>query len=379
MTNSIFKLEAITSTTSARAGIINTDHGIIETPFFMPVGTYGAVKTFSSEEIKLLPSNILLSNTYHLYLRPGTNILQSAGGLHKFMNWENAILTDSGGFQIFSLEGFRKISEEGVTFRSHLDGSEHHFTPETIIDIQRSIGSDFMMMLDVCPAGNADQKTWIDALEITTKWAKRGMQHYKNTKPLYGHQQILIPIIQGGTDKELRIQSANEICNLDANAYAIGGLAVGEPKPKMLKVVEIMNDILPSNKPRYLMGVGTPSDLIRNIARGIDMFDCVMPTRNARNSQLFTLDGKINIRNAKYKQDFSVIDENSKSILSKKYTKAYLHHLFRTQEVLALRIASQHNLHFYINLMKDARHHILNDSFEKWANSFLSRYEGETL
>ena len=379
MTNSIFKLEAITSTTSARAGIINTDHGIIETPFFMPVGTYGAVKTFSSEEIKLLPSNILLSNTYHLYLRPGTNILQSAGGLHKFMNWENAILTDSGGFQIFSLEGFRKITEEGVTFRSHLDGSEHHFTPERIIDIQRSIGSNFMMMLDVCPAGNADQKTWIDALEITTKWAKRGMEHYKNTKPLYGHQQILIPIIQGGTDKELRIQSANEICSLDANAYAIGGLAVGEPKPKMLKVVEIMNDILPSNKPRYLMGVGTPSDLIRNIARGVDMFDCVMPTRNARNSQLFTLDGKINIRNAKYKQDFSVIDENSKSILSKKYTKSYLHHLFRTQEVLALRIASQHNLHFYINLMKDARHHILNDSFEKWANSFLSRYEGETL
>ncbi len=373
MTDSIFKLEAITSTTSARAGIINTDHGIIETPFFMPVGTYGAVKTFSSEEIKLLPSNILLSNTYHLYLRPGTNILQSAGGLHKFMNWENAILTDSGGFQIFSLEGFRKISEEGVTFRSHLDGSEHHFTPETIIDIQRSIGSDFMMMLDVCPAGNADQKTWIDALEITTKWAKRGMQHYKNTKPLYGHQQILIPIIQGGTDKELRIQSANEICNLDANAYAIGGLAVGEPKPKMLKVVEIMNDILPSNKPRYLMGVGTPSDLIRNIARGIDMFDCVMPTRSGRTGLAFTWNGRINIKNNKYQNDNSPLDKKCKNFNLNKYSKNYLNHLFNTNEILGSMLLTLNNINFYQELMSEIRKNIQKGTFNEFHDEYIDK------
>ena len=379
MKKQIFNLQATTSTTSARAGIISTDHGEIQTPFFMPVGTYGAVKTFSSEEIEMLPSDILLSNTYHLYLRPGTEILEAAGGLHKFMNWDGAILTDSGGFQIFSLEGFRKISEDGVTFRSHLDGSKHHFTPERIIDIQRSIGSDFMMMLDVCPSGDADRKTWIDALEITTRWAKRGMEHYRNTESIYGYHQVLIPIVQGGTDEELRKQSASELCELDAEGYAIGGLAVGEPKPKMLSTVEVMNEQLPKDKPRYLMGVGTPADLVRNVARGIDMFDCVMPTRNARNSQIFTFDGKMNIRNAQYREDFSPIDETSTSPYSVKYTKAYLHHLFRTQEVLGLRIASQQNLHFYIALMKKMREEIINDSFETWANNFLLKYEGELL
>ena len=379
MKKQIFKLEATASTTSARAGTISTDHGDVQTPFFMPVGTYGAVKTFSSEEIKLLPSKILLSNTYHLYLRPGTEILEAAGGLHKFMNWDGAILTDSGGFQIFSLEGFRKISEDGVTFRSHLDGSKHHFTPEKIVDIQRSIGSNFMMMLDVCPPGDADRQTWIDALETTTRWAKRGMEHYRNTDPIYGHHQVLLPIVQGGTDEELRRRSASELCELDADAYAIGGLAVGEPKPEMLATVEVMNDELPKDKPRYLMGVGTPADLVRNVARGVDMFDCVMPTRNARNSQIFTFEGKMNIRNAQYRNDFSLIDETSTSPYSIKYTKAYLHHLFRTQEVLGLRIASQQNLHFYIVLMKKMREEIMNDTFEKWANEFLLKYEGEPL
>ena len=302
MKKQIFKLEATTSTTSARAGIISTNHGDVKTPFFMPVGTYGAVKTFSSEEVKILPSDILLSNTYHLYLRPGTKIIEQAGGLHKFMNWDGAILTDSGGFQIFSLEGFRKISNDGVTFRSHLDGSQHHFTPELIVDIQRSIGSDFMMMLDVCPSGDADHKTWIDALETTTRWAKRGMEHYLNSEPIYGHHQVLLPIVQGGTDEELRRRSAGELCELDADAYAIGGLAVGEPKFKMLSTVEVMNNELPKNKPRYLMGVGTPADLVKNVARGVDMFDCVIPTRNARNSQIFTFNGKMNIRNAKYEK-----------------------------------------------------------------------------
>ena len=379
MTKEIFKIEASASTTSARAGILKTDHGNVPTPFFMPVGTYGAVKTQSSAEIAELPSNILLSNSYHLYLRPGTKILEQAGGLHQFMNWNGTILTDSGGFQIFSLEGFRKISEDGVTFRSHLDGSEHHFTPERIVDIQRSIGSDMMMMLDVCPAGDADRKTWIEALETTTRWAKRGMDHYRNTEPMYDYHQLLLPIVQGGTDVELRKRSAGDLVELDADAYAIGGLAVGEPKSEMLETVEIMDAELPKGKPRYLMGVGTPADLVRNVARGVDMFDCVMPTRNGRNGQLFTRQGKMNIRNANYKDDFSPIDALSTSTMSQSYTKAYLHHLVKTNEVLGLRIATDHNLRFYINLMATMRQEILSDNFENWASAFLSDYDGGNL
>ncbi|SVC73091.1 uncharacterized protein METZ01_LOCUS325945, partial [marine metagenome] len=273
--------------TSARSGILKTDHGEIQTPFFMPVGTYGTVKTQSSQEILALPSSILLSNTYHLYLRPGTEILSEAGGLHRFMNWDGAILTDSGGFQIYSLESYRKISESGVTFRSHLDGSEHHFTPEKIVDIQRIIGSDFMMMLDICPPGDADHEIWVNALETTTKWAKRSMKQFHETDSLYGYQQVLIPIVQGGTDKKLRRQAASELCELNAEAYAIGGLAVGESKSERLETVEWMDEFLPKDKPRYLMGVGTLTDLIESVSRGVDMFDCVMPTRNARNGQLF--------------------------------------------------------------------------------------------
>ena len=372
----IFKLEKSCNDTSARAGTLSTDHGSIQTPFFMPVGTYGAVKTQSSEEIKQLPSSILLSNTYHLFLRPGTKIIEQAGGLHKFMNWNGAILTDSGGFQIFSLKGFREITEDGVTFQSHLSGEKHHLTPEIVIDIQRSIGSDFLMMLDVCPPGDSDQKTWIEALETTTRWAKRGMEHYQNTKPLYGHRQILLPIIQGGTIPELRKRSAKELIELDADAYAIGGLAVGEPKPKLLDITELTASLLPKEKSRYLMGVGTPADLVRCVARGIDMFDCVMPTRNARNGQLFTLNGKVNIRNSKYKADFSAIDDTGFAPMSTQYSKSYLHHLFKTNEVLGLRIATQQNLRFYVYLMAEMRKAILNESFRQWANEFLFGYDG---
>ena len=372
----IFNLEKSCSDTSARAGTLSTNHGAIQTPFFMPVGTYGAVKTQSSEEIETLQSSILLSNTYHLFLRPGTEILEKAGGLHKFMNWNGAILTDSGGFQIFSLQGFRDITEGGVTFQSHLDGTRHHLTPESVVDIQRSIGSDFMMMLDVCPPGDADHKTWIEALETTTRWAKRGMDHYQNTEPLYGHRQIIIPIIQGGTNPELRKRSAEELIELDADAYAVGGLAVGEPKPKMLETTELMGEILPIEKSRYLMGVGTPADLVRCVARGIDMFDCVMPTRNARNGQIFTLNGKINIRNSKYKSDFSPIDYTGFAPMSEQYSKSYLHHLFKTNEVLGLRIATQQNLRLYIYIMVEMRKAIINDKFKSWANDFLFHYDG---
>ena len=372
--SNIFTITHSDSNTYARSGIINSDHGSIKTPFFMPVGTYGAVKTQSSQEILNLPSSVLLSNTYHLYLRPGIEILSKAKGLHKFMNWDKIILTDSGGFQIYSLSGFRKITESGVTFRSHLDGSKHHFTPENIIDIQRIIGSDFMMMLDVCPPGSTDITTWKEALEITTNWAKRGMEHFRNTQSIYGHRQILIPVVQGGTNKELRKQSSKELCELNAEAYAIGGLAVGETKDKMLTTIEWMNDFLPKNKPRYLMGVGTPVDLIEAVSRGVDMFDCVIPTRNARNGQLFTFDGKMNIRNSKYKSDFSLIDESGFSPMSGNFTKAYLHHLFRTKEILGYRIATQHNLCFYIHLMITMQEYIKKGTFLNWKTNFLDRY-----
>ena len=374
MTSKIFNIKSSCSNTSARMGTIKTDHGDIETPFFMPVGTYGAVKTQSSEDIENLPSSILLSNTYHLYLRPGTDILKSAGGLHKFMNWNKIILTDSGGFQIYSLANSRKINDDGVTFQSHLDGSKHYFNPKSIIDIQRIIGSDFMMMLDECPPGDASKKEWAKAVNRTTDWARIGMEHYHNTKPIYGHKQVLIPIVQGGTDPDLRKQSAEELIALDADAYAIGGLAVGEAKEEMFSSIKIMDSSLPKNKPRYLMGVGTPADLVRSVSMGVDMFDCVMPTRNARNAQIFTFNGPLNIRNAKYKNDFSPIDE-SISDMSRKYSKAYLHHLFNTREILGLRIASSHNLHFYINLMNQMRLEIKYDTFSKWADKFLNTYE----
>ena len=340
----------------------------------MPVGTYGSVKTQTSEEIKNLPSDILLSNTYHLYLRPGMDIVEGAGGLHKFMNWKGAILTDSGGYQIYSLESHRTIDNDGVTFKSHYDGSEHRFTPEKIIDIQRIIGSDLMMILDVCPSGELNLKEWRNAVDITTKWAQKSYEHFKSTKPQYGYNQSILPIIQGGTNQKLREASAKYLLDLDLENYAIGGLAVGEPKKEMLKTTEWMNDLIPQEKSRYLMGVGTPVDLVECVKRGMDMFDCVIPTRNARNSQLFTHDGKINIRNACYKNDYSLIDPESKSPLSQKYTKAYLHHLFRMNEILGLRISTTHNLNFYIELMATMRRKISENSFESWSNEFIARY-----
>ncbi len=373
---SIFKINNQSKNSGARTGILSTEHGKIETPFFMPIATYGAVKTQSSNEIKNLPSNVLLSNTYHLYIRPGTEILKAAGGLHKFMNWNQIILTDSGGYQVYSLEGMRKIDEKGVTFQSHLDGSKHSFTPESVVDIQRIIGSDIMMMLDVCPSGDANEKKWIEALKLTTAWAKRAKKHFDKTKPMYGHNQIISPIVQGGTNLNLRKQSALELMELNCDMYAIGGLAVGEPKEEMLKVINYMDSILPKDKPRYLMGVGTPADLVESVLNGIDMFDCVIPTRNARNGQLFNFDGKMNIRNAKYRNDFSPIDENNFSLISIQYSKSYLHHLFKTNEILGLRIATEHNLKFYMHLMQLIREKIKTNNFEKWATDFLKRYNG---
>ena len=371
---SIFKINHQSKNSGARIGVLETGHGKINTPFFMPIATYGAVKTQTSNEIENLPSDILLSNTYHLYIRPGTEILKKIGGLHKFMNWNKIILTDSGGYQVYSLEGLRKIDDDGVTFQSHLDGSKHRFTPEIVVDIQRVIGSDIMMMLDVCPPGDADEKEWIKALKLTTAWAKRAKEHFDKTTPLYKHNQIISPIVQGGTNLDLRKQSALELMELNCDMHAIGGLAVGEPKEEMLKVVNYMDSILPKNKPRYLMGVGTPSDLIESILNGVDMFDCVIPTRNARNGQLFNFDGKMNIRNAKYRNDFSPIDENDFSSVSNQYSKSYLHHLFKTNEILGLRIATEHNLKFYIHLMKIVKEKIKTDTFESWAKKFLERY-----
>tara|TARA_Y100000996_G_scaffold411970_1_gene397102 strand:+ start:52 stop:1170 length:1119 start_codon:yes stop_codon:yes gene_type:complete len=360
--------------TSARAGVIETAHGSIETPVFMPIGTYAAIKTLSTDEIKNMDFNLVLSNTYHLYLRPGTDLLQEFKGLHNFMNWDGSILTDSGGFQIYSLSQFRKISDDGVEFKSHLDGSKHYFTPEKIVDIQRYIGSDIMMVLDVCPPSDATHEEHTKAVNLTTQWAKQCLDHLKNKGPKYNFDQIISPIIQGGTSEKLRKISAEQLIDLDAKMYAIGGLAVGEPKEEMLSTVNFLNGIMPKEKPRYLMGVGTPADLVESIALGVDMFDCVIPTRNGRNGQLFTSTGKINIKNAKYRNDQTPIDENNNSIISKNYTKAYLHHLFRTQEILGYRIATQHNLSFYNNLMKDARSAIINDNFKDWSYQFLNNY-----
>ena len=370
----MFTVEKKCKTSSARIGLLQTDHGVIKTPAFMPIGTYAAIKTLSSDEIKKLNFNLVLSNTYHLYLRPGLNILSKFKGLHNFMNWDGAILTDSGGYQIYSLSKFRKIDANGVEFRSHLDGSKHYFSPEKIVDIQRIIGSDIMMALDVCPSGEASKYEHKQAVELTTKWAKRCINHLDKEKKKYNHKQILSPIIQGGIYKDLRLQSAEELLNLNPEMCAIGGLAVGEPKDKMLNIVSYLNTIMPKEKPRYLMGVGTPQDIVESIKLGIDMFDCVIPTRNARNGQLFTYQGKINIRNAKYKDDKSLIDENNNNIISKNYTKAYLHHLFKTEEILGYRIATQHNLSFYNNFITNIKDAIINDQFDNWSKKFLSSY-----
>lgn len=370
-----FTIDAKCLESSARSGTLLINNQKIKTPVFMPVGTYGAVKTLMPNEISSIGYNLILANTYHMFLRPGVEILKNSKGLHNFMNWDGLMLTDSGGFQIYSLKGLRKIENNGASFQSHLNGDQYKLTPENVIDIQRTIGSDIMMMLDVCPSGDGSTKEWENAVDLTTKWAKVAHEYYNSTNGYYNKEQLLVPIIQGGTDIDLREKSASELLKLESSIYAIGGLAVGEPKDKMLESVAFIDTILPKDKPRYLMGVGTPIDLIENIKLGVDMFDCVLPTRNARNGQLFLFDGPINIRNSKYSNDHTLIDEKSTSKMSTTYTKSYLHHLFKTKEVIGLRIATEHNLHFYYQLMKKIREEITSNNFIKWSTQFIDKYK----
>lgn len=361
-----------TSGTSARVGIIDTFHGQIETPIFMPVGTVGSVKGVHLHELTDdIKAQIILGNTYHLYLRPGIDIIKQAGGLHKFNGFSRPMLTDSGGFQVFSLSGIRKITEEGCEFRSHIDGSKHFFSPERVIDIERAIGADIMMAFDECPPGTSDYSYAKKSLQLTHKWLARCFKQYDSTKPLYGYKQSLFPIVQGCVYKDLRQESAKYVTQFDADGYAIGGLAVGEPAEKMYEMIEIVNDILPKDKPRYLMGVGTPINILEGIARGVDMFDCVMPTRNGRNAMLFTSKGIMNMRNQKWQNDFSIIDAEGCSYVDHTYTKAYLHHLFKAKELLAMQIASIHNLAFYLWLVREARKHIQHGDYCIWYRNMI--------
>ena len=352
---------------NARAGIVTTDHGTIQTPIFMPVGTVGSVKGVHQRELKEdVKAQIILGNTYHLYLRPGTEILRQAGGLHKFNGWDKPILTDSGGFQVFSLSGTRKLKEEGVTFRSHIDGSKHLFTPENVVDIQRLIGADITMALDECTPGDAPYDYAKKSMEMTHRWLTRGLNHFRETEPLYGYNQTFFPIVQGCVYPELRKQSAEFIASQNCEGNAIGGLAVGEPTEKMYEMIEVVNEILPKDKPRYLMGVGTPANILEAIERGVDMFDCVMPTRNGRNGMLFTLQGTLNMHNKKWANDFSPIDPNGTAYVDTAYSKAYLRHLIMTGELLGMQIASIHNLSFYVWLTQEARKHIIAGDFSTW-------------
>jgi len=362
-----FSLLHTDTKSKARLGKIETDHGVIDTPIFMPVGTQGTVKAVAQRVLKdEIKAEIILSNTYHLYLRPTTAVLEAAGGLHKFINWDKPILTDSGGFQIFSLNELRKLKYEGVEFMSHLDGSKHFFTPEKVIGIQRSIGSDIMMVLDECTPYPCDYEYAKKSMELTSRWAVLNKEAFEKTSPLYGKSQALFGIIQGSVYKDLRERSAKELLELDFNGYAIGGLAVGEPTEKMYEMINFTTDFMPNYKPRYLMGVGRPENILEGIARGIDMFDCVMPTRNARNAYLFTKKGYLTIKNAIYKTDFRPIDETCDCYTCKNFSRAYLRHLFAAKEILALELATIHNLSFYLNLIREARAHIKNNTFVEW-------------
>lgn len=361
-----FELIKTESKSKARAGIIRTSHGQVLTPVFMPVGTQGTIKAVEHRELYEIGAQIILGNTYHLYLRPGTEILQKFGGLHKFMNWENSILTDSGGFQIYSLAELRKIHEDGVEFKSHIDGSMHFFSPEKVIDIQRSIGSDIMMVLDECVGYPAQYDYVKKSVELTSRWAKRCFDHFKSTEPIYEHNQYLFGIVQGSVFKELRKISANDLNQIDFDGYAIGGLAVGESTDEMYEITDYTTDLLPQNKPRYLMGVGRPENLLEAIERGVDMFDCVMPTRNGRNAYLFTSKGVLSIKNSQFKDDESPVDDECDCYTCKNFSRAYLRHLFVAREILALQLASIHNLRFYLNLMSEARKMILEDRFSEW-------------
>jgi len=359
-----FEIQAIDSETGARAGLLHTDHGVIETPIFMPVGTVGSVKGILQAQLKeQIKAQIILGNTYHLYLRPGTEILNQAGGLHQFMGWDKPILTDSGGYQVFSLSENRKIKEEGALFQSHIDGSRHLFTPESVMDIQRKIGADIIMAFDECTPYPCDYNYAKKSMELTHRWLDRCIAQLEKSPALYGHQQSLFPIVQGSVYKDLRKASAQYIAEKGADGNAIGGLSVGEPEDEMYEMCELVTGILPKDKPRYLMGVGTPWNIVNGIGLGVDMFDCVMPTRNGRNGMLFTAEGVINIKNKKWENDFSPIDANIQNGISNVYSKAYLRHLFIAKELLALQIASIHNLAFYLDLVKTARLHILNNTY----------------
>ena len=367
-----FKLQATDTASAARAGLITTDHGVIETPIFMPVGTVGAITAVHMTEMReQVKAQIILGNTYHLYLRPGLDVIQAAGGLHRFNGWDRPILTDSGGFQVFSLADNRKLTEEGARFRSHIDGSLHMFTPEKVVDIQRVIGSDIMMALDECPPGTSERSYASRSLDLTMRWLRRGWKHFNETRPLYGHSQTFFPIVQGCTFPDLRRRAASEVAELGAEGNAIGGLAVGEPAEVMYDMIEVVNEILPADRPRYLMGVGTPANILEAIERGVDMMDCVMPTRNGRNGMLFTDHGIMNMRNAKWAKDFSPIQEDGAADVDRLYSKAYLRHLFISQEILAMQIASIHNLAFYLSLVRQARQHILAGDFATWKRAKL--------
>ena len=371
-----FELKAKDTQSKARAGQITTDHGTIETPIFMPVGTVGTVKGVHQRELKNdINPDIILGNTYHLYLRPKTPILEEAGGLHKFMNWDRNILTDSGGYQVYSLSANRKIKEEGVKFKSHIDGSYHVFTPENVMEIQRSIGADIIMAFDECTPYPCDYNYARRSMNMTHRWLDRCINHLEKTPLKYGYNQAFFPIVQGSTYKDLRIQSAEYIANTGAVGNAIGGLSVGEPAEEMYEMTDVVCGILPEDKPRYLMGVGTPINILENIALGIDMFDCVMPTRNARNGMLFTAHGTINIKNKKWEDDFSVIDESAITYVDIDYSKAYLHHLFTVNELLGKQIATIHNLGFYLWLVREARKHILAGDFSNWKEKIVKQMD----
>ena len=369
-----FELQHTDPNSNARAGKITTDHGVIETPIFMPVGTVASVKAVHFHELKEdIKAQIILGNTYHLYLRPGIDTLERAGGLHKFNGWDKPILTDSGGFQVFSLSENRKIKEEGATFRSHIDGSKHLFTPERAVDIQRPIGADIIMAFDECTPGTADYQYAKKSMELTHRWLDRGIRHFDNTEPKYNYSQAYFPIVQGCVYPDLRRASAEFIASQNREGNAIGGLAVGEPTEKMYEMIEIVNEILPKDKPRYLMGVGTPQNILEGIERGVDMFDCVMPTRNGRNGMLFTSQGIMNMKNEKWKNDFSPLDEFGTSYVDRCYTKAYLRHLFVSKELLAMQIASIHNLAFYLWLVGEARKHIIEGDFMHWKKAMVEQ------
>jgi queuine tRNA-ribosyltransferase len=369
-----FSIQHTDPGSNARTGILESDHGLISTPVFMPVGTLGSVKGVSQKDLKEdMKVPVILGNAYHLFLRPGTEVIRKAGGLHRFINWDGAILTDSGGYQVFSLADQRKITEEGTLFNSHIDGSRYKFTPENVVDIQRIIGADIMMAFDECIPWPSKYEHARDSMEMTHRWLDRGLGQYRNTKPLYGYYQSWFPIVQGGTYPELRKRSAEKIAAAGMEGNAIGGLSVGEPEELMYEMIEVVNDILPAERPRYLMGVGTPVNILEAVARGVDMFDCVMPTRNGRNGQLFTSEGIINIKNEKWKDDFNSIDPQGDSMVDQQYSKAYLRHLINSGEILGAQVASLHNLRFYAWLMEQIRRHIEQGDFSTWKDSMVPK------